>query len=117
MSRKKTLILYNSRLRNMDIAKVSKRIYQLQKKKISELGIELTSELVFLHLSEEVGEIARQLVNKNLAIRKYEENNLKEEIVQAILDLFILSEVHNIDLPEQLTRKIEEMAKRQQIPS
>ena len=38
----------------MDIAKVSKRIYQLQKKKISELGIELTSELVFLHLSEEV---------------------------------------------------------------
>lgn len=69
MSRKKTLILYNSRLRNMDIAKVSKRIYQLQKKKISELGIELTSELVFLHLSEEVGEIARQLVNKNLAIR------------------------------------------------
>ena len=54
MSRKKTLILYNSRLRNMDIAKVSKRIYQLQKKKISELGIELTSELVFLHLSEEV---------------------------------------------------------------
>ena len=42
----------------MDIAKVSKRIYQLQKKKISELDVELTSELVFLHLSEEVGEIA-----------------------------------------------------------
>ena len=101
----------------MDIAKVSKRIYQFQKKKISELGIELTSELVFLHLSKEVGEIARQLVNKNLAIRKYEENNLKEEIVQTILDLFVLSEFHNIDLPEQLTRKIEQMAKRQQIPS
>jgi len=42
---------------------------------------------------------------------------LKEEIVQTILDLFVLSEVHNIDLPEQLTGKIEKMAKRQQIPS
>jgi len=98
----------------MDIEEISKKIYQLQKRRVLELGAELTSELVFLHLSEEVGEIARQLVNKNLAYRKYDENNLKEEIAQAILDLLVLSEVHNIDLPKQLTRKMEEMAKRQQ---
>jgi len=73
---------------------------------------ELTPELVFLHLSEEVGEIARQLVNKNLAIREYDEGNLKEEIIQAMLDLFVLSEVHGIDLPTALTRKIEETAKK-----
>jgi NTP pyrophosphatase (non-canonical NTP hydrolase) len=97
----------------MDIEKISKEIFQLQKKRVKEFGRELTPELVFLHLSEEIGEIARQLVNKNLAIRKYEESNLKEEIVQAILDLCVLSEIHRIDLPEALTMKIEEMAKRQ----
>ena len=101
----------------MDIVEISKKIYELQKKRVSELGSELTPELVFIHLSEEIGEIARQLVNKNLAYRKYEENNLKEEITQAILDLLVLSEVFNIDLPKELDRKIDEMAKRRKIPS
>lgn len=98
----------------MDIANVSRKIYLLQKKRISELGAELTPELVFLHLSEEIGEIARQLVNKNLAIRKYDENNLKEEIAQAMLDLLVLSEVHHTDLPKALTEKMDEIARRQQ---
>jgi NTP pyrophosphatase (non-canonical NTP hydrolase) len=101
----------------MDIEKVSKRIYRLQKTRVSECGAELTSELVFLHLSEEIGEIARQLVNKNLGYRKYDENNLKEEIVQAILDLLVFSEVHGIDLSKLLTKKMEEMAKRRQNPN
>jgi NTP pyrophosphatase (non-canonical NTP hydrolase) len=74
---------------------------------------ELTSELVFLHLSEEIGEIARQLANRNLMIREYAESNLKEKIVKAILDLFVLAEIYHIDLPEALDRKIEEMARRQ----
>lgn len=100
----------------MEIEKVSKRICRLQKERVLELGVELTPELVFLHLSEEIGEIARQLVNKNLAIRKYDENNLKEEIAQAILDLLVLSEVYYIDLPKALTGKIEEIRERQRGP-
>ena len=73
----------------------------------------MTPELVFLHLSEEIGEIARQLVNKNLAIREYDESNLKEEIVQALLDLLVLSEIYGINLSEACIRKMEEMTKRQ----
>jgi NTP pyrophosphatase (non-canonical NTP hydrolase) len=100
-------------VKGMAIEKVAKRIYALQKKRIEDLGSKLTPELVFLHLSEEVGEIARQLVNKNLAMREYEESNIKEEITQAILDLLVLSKIYSIDLPEALIRKIEEMNKRQ----
>ena len=55
---------------------------------------------------------ARQLVNRNLSMREYEESNLKEEIAQAMLDLLVLSEVFNVDLSEALNRKIDEMAKR-----
>ena len=96
----------------MDISEASKKVYQLQKERITELGVKLTPELVFFHLSEEIGEIARQLVNRNLPMRNYEEENLKEEIVQAILDLLVLSEVFGVDLPAALNRGIDKMAKR-----
>jgi hypothetical protein len=49
----------------MNIEKIGKTIWRLQKKRVEELGGNLTPELVFLHLSE-VGEIARQLVNRIL---------------------------------------------------
>jgi NTP pyrophosphatase (non-canonical NTP hydrolase) len=96
----------------MNIEEVSRKIYRFQKKRVTELGGELTPELVFLHLSEEFGEIARQLVNKNLSYRKYEESNLKEEITQAMLDLLVLSEVVNVNLSESIARKMDEMAER-----
>jgi NTP pyrophosphatase (non-canonical NTP hydrolase) len=65
----------------MDIVEVRKRVYRFQKERVAELGVELTPELLFFHLSEEIGEIARQLVNKNLPMREYEVGNLKEEVV------------------------------------
>ena len=112
MLSKKTQIFCCNMVTGMDIVEVSRRVYRFQKQRVAELGVELTPELVFFHLSEEIGEIARQLVNKNLPMRKYEVGNLKEEIVQALLDLLVLSEVFNIDLSEALDRKIDEMAKR-----
>jgi len=99
----------------MDITEISKKVYEFVEKRVSELGSELNPELMFLHLSEEIGEIARQLVNKNLPMRKYDEDNLKEEIVQAIIDLLVLSEIFEIDLPKEINKKIDDMAiKRQQ---
>ncbi|HML04037.1 MAG TPA: hypothetical protein VK487_11795 [Candidatus Bathyarchaeia archaeon] len=99
-------------MKNMDIVEVSERVYRFQKERVTELGVELTPELVFLHLTEEIGEIARQLVNKNLPMRAYEVDNLKEEIVHAMLDLLVPSRVFNINLPEALGRKIDEMTRR-----
>jgi hypothetical protein len=46
-------------------------------------------------------------------MRTFQEENLKAEIVQAILDLFVLSEIFEIDLPKEINIKINEMAKRQ----
>jgi NTP pyrophosphatase (non-canonical NTP hydrolase) len=96
----------------MDIVEVSDRVYRFQKERVTELGVELTPELVFLHFTEEIGEIARQLVNKNLPMREYEVGNLEEEVVHAMLDLLVLSRVFNINLPKALDREIDEMARR-----
>lgn len=97
----------------MDIIDIQKAIYDFQKKRASEWGVELTPDLVYMHLTEEIGEIARQLVNKKIpAFREYNEENLKEEIAQAILDLFLMSKLFDIDLPTAIDKKIKDMEKR-----
>lgn len=108
----KVLIFRRDRMTNMNIAEVSRTIYRFQKERVATFGVQLTPEIVFFHLSEEIGEIARQLVNKNLPMRDYDESNLKEEITQAMLDLLVLSEVFEVDLSTALDKKIDEMAKR-----
>jgi len=97
----------------MDIKDLQNLIYDFQKKRLAELKAELTSELVFLHLSEEIGEIARQLINnKHSQFRRYDEDNLKEEITQALLDLLVLSKIYDIDLNTECIKKIENMKTR-----
>jgi NTP pyrophosphatase (non-canonical NTP hydrolase) len=98
----------------MDITKISKRIYEIALGTASEYGCELTPELMFMHISEEVGEIARQLVNKNLPMREYSEDNLKEEIAQAILDLLALSEIIGMDLQKEINQKLTSLAEKRQ---
>jgi NTP pyrophosphatase (non-canonical NTP hydrolase) len=44
-------------------------------------------------------------------MREYDVSNLEEEIVHAMLDLFVLSKVFNINLPKALDREIDEMAR------
>jgi NTP pyrophosphatase (non-canonical NTP hydrolase) len=88
-------------------------IHTEQIKIIFSYGVHQMADLAFFHLSEEIGEIARQMVDKNLPMKEYEESNLKEKIVQALLDLLVLSEALKVDLSEALNRKIDEMTKRQ----
>jgi len=96
----------------MDITKVSKKIFEIDQETASEFGCELTPELMFMHVSEEVGEIARQLVNKNLPMREYSEDNLKEEVAQAILDLLALSEIIGMDLDKEINKKLANLTER-----
>jgi NTP pyrophosphatase (non-canonical NTP hydrolase) len=96
----------------MDITKISKRIYEITRERASEFGCELTPELMFMHVSEEFGEIARQLVNKNLPMREYDGDNLKEEIAQAILDLLALSEIMGMDLQKEINQKLTDIVKK-----
>jgi len=97
----------------MDISEISKEIYDFQVLRTSEFGADLTPELVFLHLTEEIGEIARQLVNKRIPkFRSYDLENTKEEVVQSMLDILVLARLLEIDLPVELKKKIDQMKKR-----
>jgi NTP pyrophosphatase (non-canonical NTP hydrolase) len=96
----------------MDIKELAKRIHDFQKERFPKYGSELTSELIFTHAVEEIGEIARQVFNKSSGMRNYNQENLKEEIVQAILDLLTLAELNEIDLEKEIEKKITDMENR-----
>lgn len=96
-----------------NIADIQNKIYDFQVARAAKFDAELTPELVFLHLQEEIGEIARQLVNQKMpAFRKYDPENLKEEITQALLDLILLSKLFDIDLASAISKKIDNMRSR-----
>jgi len=71
---------------------------------------------MFMHVSEEIGEIARQLVNKNLPMREYSEDNLREEIAQAILDLLALSKIMRMDLEKEIDQKLTSLTEKRHRP-
>ncbi len=96
----------------MEIKELAKRIHDFQKERFPKYGSELTSELIFVHLVEEVGEISRQIFNKGSGMREFDTENLKEEISQAILDLLVLAELNNIDLDQEIEKKMKEMESR-----
>ena len=93
----------------MNLKEISKKIYKFQKERFLKYNSKLTSELIFTHLVEEIGEIARQIFNNSSGMREYDKNNLKEEISQAILDLFVLAEIHEMDLENEINKKMKNM--------
>jgi len=94
-------------------------IKELQKyacEKIDEIDkkrkADTSPETIFLHLTEEIGEIARQLVNPKLGRDQTDNENIKEEIVDSILLLFKLAKIYNIDLEFSINKKLNKLKSR-----
>ncbi len=73
---------------------------------------EITPEHSYIHLTEEMGEVARQLSNKKMRPDMFDENNLKEEIVDVILEAIILANTCKVDLDKEIQDKIDKLFKR-----
>ena len=96
----------------MDIKQIQNRIVNFHKKRLQDKNLEATPELSLIHLTEELGEVARQIVNKKVRPDLFNEENLKEEIVDVILDSLILAHNCNVDLEKEINQKIEKLFKR-----
>jgi NTP pyrophosphatase (non-canonical NTP hydrolase) len=91
----------------MDIKEIEKRIMDFAKKRASAKNFDLTPELSYIHLTEELGEVARQLSNKKIRPDLFDEANLKEEIVDVILEAIILANICEADLDKEISQKID----------
>jgi NTP pyrophosphatase (non-canonical NTP hydrolase) len=96
----------------MDIKEIETRVMKFVEQRERAKGFKLTQEMAYIHLTEEVGEVARQLSNQKIRPDLFDRENLKEEIVDVILDALILAHTCNIDLDTDITKKLDALFKR-----
>ncbi len=93
----------------MNINKFQEEIEDLFDKISKKRGNEHTKEEVFIHLVEEIGEVARQITNEKIRKDKFDHENLGEEISDSILFLIYLASQYGIDLSNSLKKDIEKL--------
>ena len=77
----------------------------------------MTTELSYIHLTEELGEVARQLSNEKIRPDLFDKENLKEEIVDVILEAIILANICEVDLDKEIIQKIDNLLKKHKFSS
>jgi len=96
----------------MNIKVFQKEVEDLFNKISEKRGKKRTEEEIFIHLIEEIGEVARQLTHKKLRKEKFDRKNLEEEISDSILFLTYLASLHKIDLERSLKKDMEKLRMR-----
>ena len=97
----------------MDINKLRDKLMYFVEQRCADKGFELTPELSYMHLTEEVGEIARQFCNKEMRPDLYNPDNLREEIVDVILEGIVLASSAGIkDVGKALGEKLDKLYER-----
>ena len=72
-----------------------------------------TKEIIFIHLVEEIGEIAREIYNEKSKWRgEFNKEKLAEEIADSLVHLFRLSEEYDINIEKEFNKKIEKLKER-----
>ncbi len=93
----------------MEIKKLQEKSVEAVKQRLSINQIPLDDELLTIHLMEEAGELAHQIMNKKLKRREIDLQNLGEEISDCMILLMNLANIHNIDLEKAILDKIKDI--------
>ncbi|MBU0953298.1 MAG: hypothetical protein KKA90_02675 [Nanoarchaeota archaeon] len=96
----------------MDLEEAQKKIMEFANHREAAYGFTKTPELILIHLLEELGEVARELSNKGLKRGVFDQEKLKEEVVDVLLETLVLAGHLDIDLEQMITRKIEQLYQR-----
>ena len=96
----------------MEIEELQKQIDEIVNKSDKFYGGKHDANSTFIHLIEEVGEIADVINEPNIRGRELNVTKLGKEISDSILFLVKLASIHNINLEEVIKNKIDELNER-----
>ena len=66
--------------------------------------------IIFYHLIEEIGELARQLHNEKDNWRgDFDKENFDEELIDILFFLLVLAKDYNVEIEEQFNKKINKL--------
>jgi len=97
----------------VEIREMQKRSVELLNKINQKLNVQHNPNGIFLHLAEEVGEVARELSKKEKNWREdFDNEKLADELVDVIGQVLIIAEDNNIDIETAYINKIKKICKR-----
>ena len=96
----------------MEIKELQKQAEEITNKIDNKLDFIHNNENILIHLTEELGEISREILNPKLKRGNTNIENLKEEIADVTLLIFKLANNNNIDLENAINNKIEKLKQR-----
>ena len=97
----------------MEIKEMQKMSFGILQRINNKLNVKHEPETIFLHLAEEVGEVARELSKKQENWREeFNKDKLGEELADVIATLCSIATDNNIDVEEAFIDKFEKVKKR-----
>jgi len=97
----------------MEIKDAQKKVVEILEKINKKLGIKHQPEGMFLSLSEEIGEVARELSKKQSGYRgDFNKEKLGEELSDIISRTLVIAEDNEIDLDKTFTNKLQKIKQR-----
>ncbi len=96
----------------MEIKELQEKAEEIINKIDNKLEFRHNNKNIIIHLTEEFGEISRQILNPELKRQEIDIENLKEEIADIMLLLSKLANNNNIDIEKSITSKIKKLKQR-----
>ena len=95
----------------MEVKELQKKIISFIAQWDKKRNDESTEEKRFIHLVEEIGELATQYVNKETRPDQYKPEEVENAIGDSIMQLIKLADLRGLDVETILTKIIEEEQK------
>lgn len=96
----------------MEVEEFEKKIIDLNNKWEKKLGVTFTEQTTFNHIVEEVGELARQFVNRDARKDKFNDKEVDDAIGDILFQTFELAHLRGIKVEKLIKDIIEEGSKR-----
>ncbi len=95
----------------MEVKEFQKKIVDFVSKWDKKRNVKSSEELTFIHLIEEIGELAREYVNKKSRKEKYNKEKVENAICDIIMQTFKLADMNKIDIEKAVNKVINEESK------
>ena len=96
----------------MEIKELQKQMNKIIEKIDEKFECEHDLNNTFLHLIEEIGELARELNKPNIRNKEIDKQNLKEELADIFMFITRLACIYEFDIEDAIINKIEILKQR-----
>jgi NTP pyrophosphatase (non-canonical NTP hydrolase) len=92
----------------MDLSKLQKEVSEFYEKyDITVSGKPESKDVSFIHLVEEVGELARQYINKETRPEQYKEAEVEDAFADIMINTLYLSSLFNVNVDQAIRKVLE----------